>query len=573
MRSRTPRAPIPRLSRRLFAGIGVGVLAILATLLAGAVLIWRSQRAIERDLRLIVDVEEPTSAAAYEMEINVLGAGLAVQKYMLGGDPVHLERLAKDDADFGRFRAEYERLGTTPEERALARSLAPLHARYREVGGGLMELRDRRESLCSALSAQIEALVGGEGGTPDDAPLASQAPHLAPHLGALGTRLGNLFSSSHERSLDELRRARERVAALGGLEEGAQQRDPTPHEAALGRIVQQLDAVLEVQDALHRDEREFTRLRGELDALLDEGVQARTRSDLLAALDDAEGNLLRLREVGLALIGAAALVSLLAGLAVFRGSLKLRDASTDELRLAFGRLQASEARRGKLLRRLVAAQEEERARIARELHDQLGQDLAALSLGLASLRRRAPDASADGGACEREILALQELAQRLADEVHGVAWKLRPALLDDLGLHDALANLVAKWTQRSAVPVDLYCELEGRRLPPEVETTLYRAVQEALTNVAKHAGARSVNVVLKLHSGLVRLVIEDDGCGFDAEEVLESGPARGRLGLVGMSERVEQAGGSLEVESAPGKGTSILAHIPTSLRGQDGAVA
>lgn len=568
MAASTGREPIPSSSRRLFAGIGAGFVAILIALVAATVVIWRSQRAIERDLELILDVEEPTSAAAYEMEINAVGAGLAVLKYVLGGDPAHLERLAKDDSDFGRALADYERLAATTEERALARAIAPLHARYREVGAALMEHRDRRADLYSALSAETDTLLapapGGaaEGGAP---------PSAGAHVGASSAWLGTYLVTSREgyreRCLEELGRARQRAAAPDA--------EPGPVSgAALEHISERLHATLEAHDALRAGERELTRLRGELDALLDEGVQARTRRDLHAALDDAERNLLRLREVSLALIGAAAIVSVLAGAVVYQRSVRLRDASTGEVELAFQRLQASEARRGTLLRRLVAAQEEERARIARELHDQLGQDLAALALGLASLQRRAPVAGEAGDAAwAADVQALQELTQQLADEVHGVAWKLRPALLDDLGLHDALANLVETWTRRSGVPVDLYCDLGGRRLPREIETTLYRLVQEALTNAAKHAGARSVNVVLQLRPDLVRLAIEDDGRGFDAEDAVERGLAQGRLGLVGMRERVEQAGGSLEIESAPGKGTAILAHIPLARRAREGAVA
>ena len=471
MTVQAPSPPIPLVSRRLFMGIALGFLAILVTLLAGVVVIWRSQRAIERDLERIVLVEEPTSAAAYEMEINTLGAGLAIQKYVLGGDPADLQRVTKDNADFARHLLEYERLATTPEDRELARAIAGLHSRFRAAGAALIKTRGRSDQ--------------------------------------------------------------ERVAAQS----------------------------------------EFTRLRVELDALLDEGIQARTRSDLLAALEDAETNLRHLREVSLVLIGTAGLVSLLAGGAVYQLSVSLRDASADELRLVVQRLQASEARRGTLLRRLVTAQEEERARIARELHDELGQDLAALSLGLAALQRRGPAAAQDQSEFEREVKALQRLTLDLADAVHVVAWRLRPTLLDDLGLEDALANLAEKWTERSGVPVDLFCELWGRRLPREIETTLYRLTQEALTNAAKHAEARSVNVVVNLRPDLVRLVVEDDGRGFDADDALEHGPSRGRLGLVGMRERIELAGGSLEIDSAPGEGTSLLAHLPLDPQARDGAVA
>src|SRR4029077_4118016 len=181
---------------------------------------------------------------------------------------------------------------------------------------------------------------------------------------------------------------------------------------------------------------------------------------------------------------------------------------------------------------------------------QLGQHLTALGLGLKLVKDTTPDPSA-----ERDRLQnLQHLTDKIGREVHHLALELRPTALDDLGLHAALANYAEGWSERSGVEIDFQTAgLDGVRLPSPVETALYRVVQEALTNVLKHATARRVSVVLQRSAAQVLALVEDDGQGFD----LESPPAAGhRLGMLGMRERVALVGGSLTVESAPGRGTT-----------------
>ncbi len=578
MAPHTIEPPIPRFTRRLLVGVGAGFIAILITLIVVGVGLKRSHRAIERDLQAIVNIEEPTSAAAYEMEINVLGAGMAVAKYLVTGDPIHRDRVAKDEADFDRFKAEYDRLTVLPAEKKLGRTVEALHDRYRRTGRDLMDMRDRREVLHSEVSSKIEKISGTlEGwtfGMPDADAKYRESLSIKAKISELGTRLGAYIVTSRgqdeQRVLELLRGVSEHMSAFKKLRLNPAERElASSVEATLEQTGADVDEVLNVQRSMRENEREFTRLRGELDAVLDEQIQAITREELLAAQMDARANLVRSRNLNLVLIGISAVVSLVAALVISRRSTELRDASVGELRSAFERLRTSEALRGALLRRVVSAQEEERGRIARELHDQMGQEISALSLGLASLQRAW---SGDSNRV-RHIRALQEITNRLADEVHFVAWKLRPAVLDDLGLHGALSNLVESWTERTGVPVDLYSEMEKQRLSGEIETTLYRVVQEALTNTVRHAHAHSVSVVLKRLADEVRLLVEDDGCGFDVGTVLAPGRQSGRLGLLGMQERIEQAGGSFEVDSSPGKGTTIIASIPVEAQIQEGGAA
>ncbi len=223
----------------------------------------------------------------------------------------------------------------------------------------------------------------------------------------------------------------------------------------------------------------------------------------------------------------------------------------------------TEVSRAELRQLLSTAQEHERRRVARDLHDTVGQMLTALALGVRAVRDAAP--------LPEVALARLEHVQRLADElarqVHELATRLRPTALDDLGLEAAARQLASDWSLRAGVTIDFQAvSFENQRLPPEVETTLYRVVQEALTNVAKHAKARRVAVVIGQSDGCAMAVVEDDGVGFDTESISHNAaPARGenrRLGLLGMRERVTLVGGTLEIESTPGQGTTVIARIP-----------
>jgi PAS domain S-box-containing protein len=229
--------------------------------------------------------------------------------------------------------------------------------------------------------------------------------------------------------------------------------------------------------------------------------------------------------------------------------------------------EQAEAARQSLLRRLADAQEEERRRIARELHDQMGQHLTALSLGLKSLKDATPESSAN----RLRLHQLQELADLMGKETHQIALDLRPTALDDLGLHTALVNYAEAWSERARVEVDFQSSgLDGERLPAALETALYRVLQEALTNVLKHSQARRVSIVLNRTQGQVTLVVEDDGRGFDAEARPDGAGVGGRLGLLGMEERLTLVGGTLTVESTPGGGAAVFARapLPTTVGGR-----
>jgi signal transduction histidine kinase len=221
--------------------------------------------------------------------------------------------------------------------------------------------------------------------------------------------------------------------------------------------------------------------------------------------------------------------------------------------------ERAERARTELLSRLVFAQEDERRRIAREMHDQFGEQLTALGLGIRALKR----AFEDHPALRAQVEALEEVAQQLDRDVDHMVWELRPTALDDLGLRAALANYVQDWSRRVGVRADLHTTgLSVDRLTSEAETTLYRIAQEALTNVAKHAHADSVDVILERRADHVSLIIEDDGVGFEPGGT--EGPFSG-FGLLGMQERAALVGATVQVESATGEGTTVIVRMPIAL--------
>ena len=218
--------------------------------------------------------------------------------------------------------------------------------------------------------------------------------------------------------------------------------------------------------------------------------------------------------------------------------------------------RAVEAQLSEVLQSTVALQEADRQRIARELHDSLNQYLAALNMKLAMFGRTV----ADSAPLTAGVAELKGLTAAVADEVSRLAWELRPIALDDIGLGQAIEHLTDEWARRSGLQFDLHVDLKGRRLLRAVETTLYRVLQEAISNIVKHAGASKVGVALEMTPDGVVMIIEDNGKGFELEAV--SRGSSPRLGLLGMRERVALIRGSLDIETGPGAGTTLIIRAP-----------
>ena len=219
-------------------------------------------------------------------------------------------------------------------------------------------------------------------------------------------------------------------------------------------------------------------------------------------------------------------------------------------------LKDRDERRARLLGKFIRAQEEERKRIARELHDETCQTVAALSVAADTALAMPPDPD------RRRLGEIKDLAALALAEVHRVIYDLRPSVLDDLGLAAAV-----RWLgERHLAPLGIAfrCEIEGldERLPVEVETAVFRVVQEALMNVVRHAGAETVLVQMERRNHRLEIEVEDDGRGFDPASVTTPDSSGRGLGLLGIHERVELLGGKVTIDSAPEQGTRVAVSVP-----------
>ena len=223
--------------------------------------------------------------------------------------------------------------------------------------------------------------------------------------------------------------------------------------------------------------------------------------------------------------------------------------------------QNAEASRRELLRGWVQSLEEERRRISRELHDEMGQHLTGFALGLGALE----DANICDASTRPLLENLRRMAKEMGREVHRLAVELRPTALDDLGVVEAMKSYVEAWSERTGIYTQFQIAGTDRQhISGELETMLYRAAQEAVNNIAKHAAATEVSVLLQVSAEQVTLIVEDNGQGFDEEHlpIRNANTDPGGLGLIGIRERVSLLGGTFNLESSPGNGTTLFIRAP-----------
>jgi PAS domain S-box-containing protein len=227
------------------------------------------------------------------------------------------------------------------------------------------------------------------------------------------------------------------------------------------------------------------------------------------------------------------------------------------LATATARKQTEESRT-RLIERVMSAQEEERRRIARELHDETGQSLTSLLVGLRLIGDTRTLKKA-----KTQVNQLRHITVQILDNLRRLARGLHPSILDDLGLVVALTRYTTDYAQSHGITVNVHTEgLDSSRLPSSVETALYRIMQEALTNIVRHAAAKNVRIALTRQPLGIHMIVEDDGCGFDVETTLRTSTTSGHLGLFGMCERAMLLDGSVTIESTRGQGTTIVVQIP-----------
>jgi signal transduction histidine kinase len=242
-----------------------------------------------------------------------------------------------------------------------------------------------------------------------------------------------------------------------------------------------------------------------------------------------------------------------------------REQALADARRSQGELEEAYAGLRQLTVRLELAKEEERSRISRELHDEFGQTLTAAKLNLQMLRTTMADAGA-----ARRLEDAVNMVDGMIRQARDIALGLRPPLLDEAGLVPALDQYLKSMAARSGTRIEFDVAPGVARTPPGLNTTVFRLVQEAVGNALRHARASVVRVTLRDESDALSLVVEDDGVGFDPAAVSRSARRGAHLGLLGMTERVRGAGGTIELESRPGAGSRVVARIPYERPGPDG---
>lgn len=234
----------------------------------------------------------------------------------------------------------------------------------------------------------------------------------------------------------------------------------------------------------------------------------------------------------------------------------------------YEQVQEKEYLRGKLLEHAVSAQEEERKRIARELHDETGQTLTALAVGLGGVEETIAQ---DPALAKRQISELKVLSMQAIDNLRQFVYDLRPSLLDDMGLVAALRWFAQQYAERSHLQVNVEILGDKRRLSSKIETVLFRIAQEGLNNIGRHAQATMATIRLEFRTTKAVLVVRDNGRGFDADDMLRAHPARRAWGLLGIQERMTLVGGKFSIDSAPGRGTTLRVEVPI-VREEDNGV-
>ena len=222
-------------------------------------------------------------------------------------------------------------------------------------------------------------------------------------------------------------------------------------------------------------------------------------------------------------------------------------------------LKQKEHARSELLQKVISAQEEERQRIARELHDEMAQGLTALIMGLGRLKQAVPEMPAATAGLVDSVTAF---ASRALADTRRLIVDLRPPVLDDLGLIPAVRTLAETRLEERGVAVSITADGVDEGLPAHLKVTIFRVLQEAVSNCARHSQANSVRICMKVNSERFQAVVEDDGVGFDPSAIRQETDGKVPLGLLGMKERASLLGGTLDVRSSPGQGTTVVLEIP-----------
>ncbi len=607
----------------LGAIIGIGLLSMLLT--------YSGLTTIKQALQTISEIEEPASAAAYEMEINAIGTGMGVLKYLDTGDARYRDRVAKDEGDFERFLAQYQQLADSVEERALGQKIARLYREYRNIGETLINKKDQQDRLATAVAdtfeqarATLDELLQRSIAEQqqDDFDRLTTVIAMNTEIAEVSSWLGNYLLTLNPQYRTRIYTTTEKFGEqLAEFQRLALSNEDEHRSIEIEARFQQTDTlikrVLALNDTLQENVHKFLKLRAEMDEVLDEQIQARGRADLNAAKESAGWAAAAVLQT----VGVMILIFILLGLsaamlmvrtvngplqelrngaeAVSRGELsyRLRVKGRDEFAQMAARfnhmvakLEATTVSKKRLKksqwklhqvnlhlqeeiiqreqteetlqalsRQLLKAQEQERRRIAHELHDEIGQALSAIMVNLEAIQLKPEPVT-----MARRIRDTIDVADSTLQQVRDLSLDLRPSLLDDLGLAAALRWYLDQQAQRTGFVGQFVADTLHDKLDPDIRVTCFRIAQEALTNVVRHAQAQRVMVELNQLDDQLKLSIRDDGVGFDVGKAWNKAIHGASLGVLGMQERAHLAGGQLEIDSAPGRGTNVRATLPLS---------
>lgn len=607
----------------LSAIIGIGFLSILAT--------FSGITDIQQAVRAISEIEEPGSAASYEMEIKAFGTGMWVLMYLHAGDARYLDRVRKDEEDFEKYLARYQQIADNAEERALGLQIASMYREYRDIGNTLINSKNQQNGLTSALADNFQSAQT----TIDELLQTSITEQQQDDFNSLTTVMAinteiammNSWLSKYLWTLNPKFKTQiyanadkfwEQMAQLPSLALSSENEHQSIEiKARLQRTFDLIESILAVTDTMQKNVQKFLKLRADMDLLLAEQIRAREQVDIDVAKDTADSASAEiLRTVGVIiltfiLLGLGTTMLIIRTLkgplqelnngtqAVSRGELnhRIRVKGRDEFaqlaasfNLMVARLKETTVSKKRLKksqqklhltnvylkkeivqrkrtekalqalsRQLLNAQEQERRRIAHELHDEIGQALSAIKVNLVALELK-PEPTT----WTQRIQDTINVADNTLQQVRNLSLDLRPSLLDDLGLGAALRWHLDQQAQRTGFDGQFVAETLHGELGPDIKVTCFRIAQEAINNIVRHAQAQRVMVELRQLNHQLKLSIRDDGVGFDVGKAWKSAVSGASLGVLGMQERAQLAGGQLEINSTPGRGTEVRASLPLS---------
>jgi len=584
--------------------LGFGALIVLFILTEIAVIV--PLQSIDEQIKAMVDVGRPLRLAARNLESDVLAYALSVRTYAQSGEPRFQKEADAEAEKIDANLADYTRLAETERQQKLAADFVPRWQQLREKGDAILYGGDRfysdeewhqftesRIALATLARDQMmpDALENYDNRREMAVGKVDMIQRFVIILFILSVVIAIVMSQAVSktilRSETEIQSRREHLRAtltsiadavvttdlegkVTSLNLAAEHLTGWKQDEANGKL---LVSVVRFIDEATGDEAESPALKAlrEGTVVSSDSVLLVTRYDTHVPIEDhaapilspkgeTVGSVLVFRDVTERRLHARELEKSYEELDVRVKHRTYELAETHaELVREMGEHAIAEQKRIELLGRLVSGQEDERRRIARDLHDQLGQRLTALRLKIASLK----DAVGEDEVLKPKIDRLQAIALRLDAEVSYLAWELRPSALDDLGFAAAVGVFVKEWSRQFEIAADFQsAKIPKRRLKTDVETHLYRITQEALNNIAKHAAAKQVSVVLEKRGDRIILIIEDDGKGFDPAKLKGIDRSGRGLGLLGMRERATLIGGELEIESATGRGTTIYVRVP-----------